>query len=87
MGLNPLLAQPNKQLKAPVFYGELGLFGHVEVDSLVLSGTSGTITIPTMTTTQRDALTAAHGMIIYNSTTATIQGYQNSAWANLGALG
>ena len=49
--------------------------------------TSGTITVPTMTTTQRNALTAAHGMIIYNSTTATIQGYQNSAWANLGALG
>jgi integrin beta 8 len=36
-----------------------------------------------MTTTQRDAMTPINGMIIYNTTTNTIQGYQNSAWSNL----
>ena len=36
-----------------------------------------------MTTTQRDALTAANGMIIYNTTDNKFQGYENGAWANL----
>ena len=36
-----------------------------------------------MTTTQRNALTAANGMIIYNSTDNKFQGYENGGWANL----
>ena len=36
-----------------------------------------------MTTTQRDALTAANGMIVYNTTANKFQGYENGAWANL----
>lgn len=36
-----------------------------------------------MTTTQRDALTAANGMIIYNTTDNKFQGYENGSWANL----
>ena len=36
-----------------------------------------------MTTTERDALTAANGMIIYNTTDNKFQGYENGAWANL----
>ena len=36
-----------------------------------------------MTTTQRDALTAANGMIIYNTTDNKFQGYENVAWSNL----
>lgn len=36
-----------------------------------------------MTTTQRNALTAANGMIIYNSTDNKFQGYENGSWANL----
>ena len=36
-----------------------------------------------MTTTQRDALTAANGMIVYNTTLNKFQGYENGAWANL----
>jgi hypothetical protein len=38
---------------------------------------------PSLTTTQRDALTAENGMIIYNTTTNKFQGYENGAWANL----
>jgi hypothetical protein len=77
----------NGQLKAAVFFGELGLFSKVQTDSLDITGTIGTMKAPTLTTTQRDALTAAVGMIIYNSTTATMQAYANGAWRNLGALG
>ena len=36
-----------------------------------------------MTTTQRDALTAANGMIIYNTTDNKFQGYENGARSNL----
>ena len=36
-----------------------------------------------MTTTQRNALSAANGMIIYNSTDNKFQGYENGSWANL----
>ena len=40
----------------------------------------GTIVLPSMTTTERDALTAAEGMIIYNTTDVQVQVYENSAW-------
>lgn len=36
-----------------------------------------------MTTAQRDALTAVNGMIIYNNTLNKFQGYENGAWVNL----
>jgi len=36
-----------------------------------------------MTTTQRDALTAVNGMILYNTTTNTLQGRIAGVWANL----
>ena len=36
-----------------------------------------------MTTTERNALTAANGMIIYNTTDNKFQGYENGSWANL----
>lgn len=35
------------------------------------------------TTAERDALTAANGMVIYNTTDNKFQGYENGAWANL----
>lgn len=50
---------------------------------LDLTSTIGALLVPRMTTAQRDALTAANGMIIYNTTTATMQGYINGAWANM----
>ena len=35
-----------------------------------------------MTTTQRNALTASNGMVVYNTTTNKFQGYANSAWVD-----
>lgn len=48
------------------------------------SGTTATITLPTMNSTQRDNLTPANGMLIYNSTTGTLQQYSGGAWASVG---
>ena len=36
--------------------------------------------LKSLTTTQRDALTASAGMIIFNSTTSKINVYSGSAW-------
>ena len=36
-----------------------------------------------MTTTQRNALTAANGMMIYNTSDNKFQGYEAGAWVNL----
>jgi hypothetical protein len=50
---------------------------------LDLSSTSGALIVPRMTSTQRDNLTPTNGMIIYNTTTNTMQGYINSSWADM----
>lgn len=51
---------------------------------LTLSGTTATLQLPEMTSTQRDALSATEGMLIKNSTTGTIQSYTGGAWASVG---
>jgi hypothetical protein len=51
--------------------------------SITVTGTAGTMKLNTMTTGQRNALTAAVGMIIYNSTTSKIEAYAGSAWVAL----
>lgn len=40
-----------------------------------------------MTTTQRDALTALDGMVIYNTTTQTTQAHENGVWVDLSGGG
>lgn len=44
---------------------------------------TGFVQFGSLTTVQRNALTAANGMVIYNSTDNKFQGYENSAWVNL----
>jgi len=52
----------------------------------IIDGINGTITsggfvqFGGYSTTERDALTAANGMVIYNTSLNVFQGYQNSAW-------
>jgi hypothetical protein len=50
---------------------------------LALTGTTGTLTLPTFTTTQRNALTPAEGMMIKNSTTGLIEGYVGGVWVSI----
>lgn len=48
------------------------------------AGTGSTLGVPSFTTAERDAnLTAVTGMVIYNSTTATFEGYDGSTWSDL----
>lgn len=42
-----------------------------------------TFAVPSFTTTDKNALVATNGMIIYDSTLNKIQGYQNGSWQNL----
>jgi len=51
--------------------------------SIAVTGTAGAMTLNTVTTTQRNALSAAVGMIVYNSTTSKIEAYAGSAWVAL----
>lgn len=51
--------------------------------ALDITSTTGALLLPRMTTTQRDALTPANGMLIYNTTLNKFQGYENSTWMNL----
>jgi hypothetical protein len=44
---------------------------------------TGFVQFGSLTTVERDALTAANGMVIYNTTDNKFQGYENGAWANL----
>lgn len=53
---------------------------------LDLGSTTVAPKVASMTTTQRDALTAVDGMIIFNSTTAQFEGY-DSTWQALGSGG
>ena len=48
-----------------------------------IQATTGPFQMLKVTTTQRDALTASNGDIIYNTTDNKFQGYENGAWANL----
>lgn len=47
---------------------------------LDLQRTDGALLLPRLTTTQRDALTAADGMTIYNTTIDRLQVYRNGSW-------
>lgn len=54
---------------------QLDMTGNAKIDGFVQFGS--------FTTTERDGLTAANGMVIYNTTLNKFQGYENGAWANL----
>jgi hypothetical protein len=47
-----------------------------------LDSTTQAVLLSRMTTTERNALTALDGMLEYNVTTNTFQGYQNGSWAD-----
>ncbi len=50
---------------------------------LLAANTTGAVSVNTLTSTERDALTKVVGMIIWNSTTSSFQGWDGSAWDEL----
>ena len=54
---------------------KLHVNGNAKVEGFVQFGS--------LTTTERNALTAANGMVIYNSTDNKFQGRENGSWVNL----
>jgi hypothetical protein len=65
-------------------YGEaLRIKGNNDLVSAGNVTSGGFVQFGSMTTTERNALTAANGMVIYNTTDNKFQGYENSAWVNL----
>src|SRR3990167_2288975 len=55
---------------------------------LQFSGTTHAgLKLLSLTTTQRDALTPANGMIVYNSTDNQVQGYVGWTWGQIGGGG
>jgi hypothetical protein len=62
------------------YTGEVGIGTLSPQGALDVNSTSGAFIVPRMTETQRDALTAVNGMIIYNTTTNQFNFYENGAW-------
>ena len=66
--------------------GNLGVNSLTPAEKLDVVGnikTSGFVQFGSLTTTERNALTPANGMVIYNSTDNKFQGYENGGWASL----
>ena len=78
-------------------FGDLGLFAQFKEGALKLGGfnpeekldvngnakVSGFVQFGSLTTTERNGLTAAAGMVIWNETTAQFEGFNGTNWINL----
>jgi hypothetical protein len=74
------MSETGGQVNAAAFFGDTALLGDIQAET---GAYAASFTLPRLTTTQRDALTAVNGMIVYNSSTDKFQGYENGSWANL----
>ena len=50
---------------------------------LEVQSTTKSLMLPRMATTQRNALTALNGMMIYNTTNGVVEAYEGGAWVNI----
>jgi hypothetical protein len=82
-GSNPLHVKPGDNSSSVLLAedgGQVGIGTANPQGALDVSSTTGGLIVPRLTTTQRDALTAVNGMIIYNTTTNQFNFYENGAW-------
>jgi hypothetical protein len=59
---------------------------NTNTDDVTINGSltlEGTIQLKSYTTTEKNALTAINGMIVYDSTLGKFQGYEAGAWVSL----
>jgi hypothetical protein len=67
------------------FSGQIGV-GTTSIDTsaaIEIASTTRALLVSRMSTTQRNALTAVNGMILYNTTTNQMEGYVNGSWTAL----
>lgn len=70
-------------IRKPLFVSvdRMGVGGAPAVSSILdLQSTTGALIVPRMTTAQKNALTAADGMIVYDTTLASFYKRQAGAW-------
>ena len=60
--------------------GEVGIGNTSPQGALDITSTTGALIVPRMTGAQRDALSAANGMIVYNTSTNEFNFRENGAW-------
>ena len=60
--------------------------GVIQVPDLQVTGTTGTLNPPVMTTTQRDDLDPDTGSLIFNSTSGQLEVWNGTSWAGVGAV-
>ncbi len=63
------------ETRSTSFIGNSVRVNNVEVGETVL--------FPSLTTTERNALTASNGMVVYNETTNKLQVYAGGSWTDL----
>ncbi len=68
---------------ASILPGQLYLDANSNSSVIYLDAITGTIQMPGITTTERNALTPSDGWLIYNSTTGKFQGRASGAWVDL----
>jgi len=79
----------NANISGTVTAGALQGTLTLDDSTIVIDGIDGSIIAPSyvqfgsFTTANRNAITAANGMVVYNTTTNKFNGYQNGAWINL----
>ena len=81
-GGNPASVTENNAL-----YIKDGTFGIGTKTPAAKLDVEGEIKVGSLTTTERNALTAANGMLLYNETTNQLESYENGAWAATGGAG
>ena len=60
--------------------------GQIQAPELKITGTTGTLNPPVMTTTERDDLDPDTGSLIFNSTSGQLEVWNGTSWAGVGAV-
>jgi hypothetical protein len=62
-----------------------GCIVKITANNVIISDGAGNyMQLPKLTTAERDALSAVNGMVIYNTTTLSLEAYENGAWGSMG---
>lgn len=70
----------NSNTATPLIHGDFNTTVLTVNGALDITSTTGYLKIPSLTTAQKTALTAANGMIVYDTTLAKFSFYQAGAW-------